>query len=112
MIASSEPAFRRADCFQNRFKAVAFTPDGEWGGEAVDWAACKLSNPPKFWWEQLQCDGLVEPSPAARRAIAAVGTSGRSARGIGKAKCRERKTSFDESPVTHLAHLTAYQAPA
>ena len=57
------------DCLLQRF-----THAGDFGGEIVDWDACakKMAKPPKFRWEQLRCEELVQVSPAAQWAIESV----------------------------------------
>ena len=57
------------DCLLQRF-----THAGDFGGEIVDWEACakKMAKPPKFRWEQLRCEELVQVSPAAQWAIESV----------------------------------------
>ena len=57
------------DCLLQRF-----THAGDFGGEVVDWEACakKMAKPPKFRWEQLRCEELVQVSPAAQWAIESV----------------------------------------
>ncbi|KAH8081081.1 hypothetical protein JL720_8979 [Aureococcus anophagefferens] len=53
------------DCLLQRF-----THAGDFGGEIVDWEACakKMAKPPKFRWEQLRCEELVQPRDEAARA--------------------------------------------
>ena len=60
------------DCLLQRF-----THAGDFGGEIVDWEACakKMAKPPKFRWEQLRCEELVQVSPAAQWAIESVARS-------------------------------------
>ncbi|KAH8096173.1 hypothetical protein JL720_3526 [Aureococcus anophagefferens] len=50
------------DCLLQRF-----THAGDFGGEIVDWEACakKMAKPPKFRWEQLRCEELVQAKIAA-----------------------------------------------
>ena len=62
-----QQALVKHDCLLQRFHHAT----GEFGGEIVDWEKCgkAMENPPKFRWEQLRCEELVEPSPAAKWAM-------------------------------------------